>query len=212
MLRKICWFVVCVTCMSVQGYDYTKASKKGSQNVPRSEVYITFCVLSSLIVIHHTEHILRNTFCYFFIYQLPGILHNHHGMQEVSHMTALPPHAPLSRKQSWQLLIELDALWSSVYLWFKQRCLLASLHICIYVSMFKHLECVMSADSLTVSFPLVFRVVLSLERAVYLPAIRASALWRNRVSFFRLHWHQLQFYHSLTSFKCSKFFQLESTQ
>lgn len=201
MLRKICWFVVCVTCMSVQGYDYTKASKKGSQNVPRSKVYITFCVLSSLIVIHHTEHTLRNTFCYFFIYQLPGIL----TITMACRRWATWQLSPLSRKQSWQLLIELDALWSSVYLWFKQRCLLASLHICIYVSMFKHLECVMSADSLTVSFPLVFRVVLSLERAVYLPAIRASAPWRNRVSFFRLHWHQLQFYHSLTSFKCSKF-------
>lgn len=86
--------------MSVQGYDYTKASKKGSQNVPKSEVYITFCVLSSLIVTHRTEHTLRNMLCYFIIYQLPGILYNHRGMQEVSHMTALPRHAPLSRKQS----------------------------------------------------------------------------------------------------------------
>lgn len=89
-------------------------------------------------------------FSYFIIYQLPGILYNHRGMQEVSHMTALPRQAPLSRKQSWQLLIELDASRSSVYLWFKQRCLLASLCICIYVSMFKHLECVMlKNDSLS---------------------------------------------------------------
>lgn len=208
MLRKICWFVVCVTCMSVQGYDYTKASKKGSQNVPRSKVYITFCVLSSLIVIHHTEHTLRNTFCYFFIYQLPGILTITMACRRWAtwQLYLLMPHFQESKADNCWLNsmpygapfisdLNKDASWPAFMFVFMSACL----------SIWNAWCQLMSADSLTVSFPLVFRVVLSLERAVYLPAIRASAPWRNRVSFFRLHWHQLQFYHSLTSFKCSKF-------